>query len=171
VRTAHFGSEFSIPESVFIVGTMNTADKSIAHIDFAVRRRFAFLPVFPDSEGLRLWLGSYPATSSDIVIDDYVRFFQRTNNRIRRNPTLGSHMQLGEALFAPSWHNEISPDSLLRNFVNVVMPQVESYVGYGNKLELGLIFNPVVAESFLDSRVVQINDFMGLIQEAQTDKS
>jgi hypothetical protein len=80
-------------------------------------------------------------------------------------------MQLGEALFAPSWHNEISPDSLLRNFVNVVMPQVESYVGYGNKLELGLIFNPVVAESFLDSRVVQINDFMGLIQEAQTDKS
>ena len=38
-----------IPKNLYIIGTMNTADRSIGHIDYAVRRRFAFVPVLPDS--------------------------------------------------------------------------------------------------------------------------
>ncbi|MDX8408334.1 MAG: AAA family ATPase, partial [Mariprofundaceae bacterium] len=37
-----------VPENLFVIGTMNTADRSIGHIDYAIRRRFAFIDVLPD---------------------------------------------------------------------------------------------------------------------------
>lgn len=46
-------SEFNIPDNLFIIGTMNTADRSVGHIDYAIRRRFAFVDVLPSLEPIR----------------------------------------------------------------------------------------------------------------------
>lgn len=48
VELAHSGKQFSIPPNVYIIGTMNTADRSIALIDDAIRRRFRFVSRRPD---------------------------------------------------------------------------------------------------------------------------
>jgi uncharacterized protein (DUF2461 family) len=47
---------FSIPRNIWIVGTMNTSDSSIAHMDLALRRRFHFVSMHPSSEVLGSWL-------------------------------------------------------------------------------------------------------------------
>lgn len=60
VELLYADDDFSLPPNVYVIGTMNTADRSIALVDAAMRRRFAFLPLHPSekptSEILRSWL-------------------------------------------------------------------------------------------------------------------
>ena len=53
VYLPHLDVKFSIPQNVFVLGTMNTADKSLAALDTALRRRFEFVEMMPDADALR----------------------------------------------------------------------------------------------------------------------
>ncbi|MBN1174071.1 MAG: DUF4357 domain-containing protein [Micromonosporaceae bacterium] len=82
VRLTYSGDDFALPPNLFVIGTMNTADRSIALVDAAMRRRFAFVELSPRTEPtsglLRRWLarenrGVEPAELLDALnarIDD-----------------------------------------------------------------------------------------------------
>ncbi|MEU6885370.1 DUF4357 domain-containing protein [Streptomyces viridosporus] len=82
VRLTYSGDDFALPPNLFVIGTMNTADRSIALVDAAMRRRFAFVELSPRTEPtrglLRRWLAregrdSEPADLLDALnarIDD-----------------------------------------------------------------------------------------------------
>ncbi len=73
VKLMYGGRGFSIPENVYIIGTMNTADRSLAIMDFALRRRFSFIDVRPnldrvgtDDERMRALIETVKALNGEI---------------------------------------------------------------------------------------------------------
>lgn len=71
-------NEIEIPDNLYLIGTMNTADKSIGNIDYAVRRRFIFFPMLPDvnvienSENSAKELAVFLFKKTEELFDDYL---------------------------------------------------------------------------------------------------
>jgi 5-methylcytosine-specific restriction protein B len=88
LRLPQSGDEFAVPRNLVIIGTMNTADRSIHLLDAALRRRFAFIELLPDSELLR------GATAGQLALD---LFLDNLNQEIRQR--VGREKQVGHAVF------------------------------------------------------------------------
>ncbi len=86
--------DFKIPENLFILGTMNTADRSLALVDYALRRRFSFIRLFPDYEILRNRLRD---KCDGINLDLLLRNYRDVNVFIEKTPSLGSEFSLGHS--------------------------------------------------------------------------
>lgn len=72
-----------LPSNLYIIGTMNTADRSVGHIDYAIRRRFAFVDVLPDKEVVSDVAKSLFKTICELFIKNY-----DTYNAKDKKPTL-----------------------------------------------------------------------------------
>lgn len=109
--------EFSVPENVYILGTMNTADRSIALMDTALRRRFEFIEMMPKEELL-----------TDIVIDNInVKEMLETMNR-RIEALYDREHTLGHAFFIPLKNKEKATlDQLASIFKNKIIPLLQEY--------------------------------------------
>lgn len=109
--------EFSVPENVYILGTMNTADRSIALMDTALRRRFEFIEMMPKEELL-----------TDIVIDGIeVKKMLETMNR-RIEALYDREHTLGHAFFMPLKNEKKATINQLASiFTNKIIPLLQEY--------------------------------------------
>jgi hypothetical protein len=102
------GGRFKVPDNVVLLGTMNTADRSIALVDNALRRRFAFLPLYPRMDVLRTY-----HVRNGFRADGLISVLERINRRIADpNYSLGISFFLHEGLreqISDIWQMEIVP--------------------------------------------------------------
>lgn len=88
---------FYVPENVYIIGCMNTADRSIAIVDYALRRRFAFCDVEPEfGETFKNYLGM---VLSKGFVDEICNKVNRVNDIIRTSSSLGKGLEIGHSYF------------------------------------------------------------------------
>ena len=111
------GEIFSVPPNLYVIGTMNTADKSIALVDIALRRRFQFIPIYPDSTVI----GKYCKSEDK---DEKAEFMNNLNSKLRIDK--GVDFQIGHAYFLK---NNTLEDVINEN----VIPLLTEY--YRNDLE------------------------------------
>lgn len=123
--------KFSVPYNVFIIGTMNDSDRSIALLDTALRRRFTFFNVPPNGEILKNWI-SEESGIRDLVL----KSFQGMNKRIAE--VKGEDLQIGHAFFKSlkDLSDPIeSKKELLRIFKYKVLPMLkETFYGQDDTL-------------------------------------
>ena len=107
VPLAAGGEPFKIPANVRILGTMNTADRSLALVDHALRRRFAFVPLHPNYAVLR-----HHHTDSTFPIDPLIAILQQLNAAIEPDYRIGVTYFLPpvtQSDLADVWQMEIEP--------------------------------------------------------------
>jgi hypothetical protein len=104
------GKRFTIPENLYVIGTMNTADRSIALVDHALRRRFTFIHLGPDYQALERHLSKFglPAQSLVAVLKRLNAAIGDRNYEIGISFFLKDEQELRNTLGA-IWEGEIEP--------------------------------------------------------------
>lgn len=88
VKLPYSGDEFSVPANIDIIGTMNTADRSLALLDTALRRRFEFFPLLPDTRIEKAADDEFSAPLAGLIVKteqgniDIRLMLERINDRI-----------------------------------------------------------------------------------------
>ena len=94
---AYNGLSFSVPKRLHIIGMMNTADRSLAMIDYALRRRFSFFDMEPgfDSEGFIKYQEGFANDTFNTLIDR----IKELNQEIAKDKSLGKGFCIGHSYF------------------------------------------------------------------------
>ena len=118
------GRTFAVPEDLYLIGLMNTADRSLAMIDYALRRRFSFFDMEPGfgSDGFM----DYQRGLESEVFDDLIEQIQALNRAIVNDPSLGKGFRIGHSYFCGLTPESCTED--LRAIVEFdILPTLEEY--------------------------------------------
>ena len=125
IRLMYKNEQFTIPKNVFIIGMMNTADRSLAILDYALRRRFAFYEIKPafESRGFQ----EYQARLDNPLFNKLISCVKRLNATIKMDPSLGKGFCIGHSYFCDLTPEGISEASLEAIIEYEIIPLLEEY--------------------------------------------
>jgi len=122
------GELFSVPPNLYLVGLMNTADRSLAMVDYALRRRFGFVSLEP-----AFGRDPFSAFLLDAGVDeDVVKLIEdrmgELNQAIREDRNLGRGFEIGHSYFVPSADEESLDEAWYRGVVHTeIVPLLREY--------------------------------------------
>ena len=120
---AYNGLSFSVPKNLYIIGMMNTADRSLAMIDYALRRRFSFFEVEPgfDSEGFI----HYQNGLNNETLNELVNKVKDLNREISLDKSLGKGFCIGHSYFCG---RDVCTEEWLHSIVDYdILPMLSEY--------------------------------------------
>ena len=118
---------FFVPPNVYIIGMMNTADRSLAMVDYALRRRFAFEELAPafGTDQFRDYLQDVGLDQG--LIDVIDQRMGALNKEIRDDDELGRGFQIGHSFFVPGDDDELSDDWYQHVVRTQIQPLLQEY--------------------------------------------
>jgi 5-methylcytosine-specific restriction protein B len=135
---------FSVPDNVFLIGTMNTADRSVEALDTALRRRFSFTEMIPD-----------PTILAGIVVNGVQLDIMLDTINVRLAKLIDKDHQIGHAYFIGINTHE----QLLSCFQNKILPLLCEYF-YGEIGKIGLVLGSSFIEKELNTvKFAAFNDY------------
>ena len=117
VQLAYAKDTFIVPKNLYIIGMMNTADRSLAMIDYALRRRFSFVKMEPGFEtaGFKKYLKKNP------IFNDLAKKIIELNEKIANDSALGQGFCIGHSYLC-------NPESSIKSIVKYdLIPLIEEY--------------------------------------------
>ena len=120
---AYNGLSFSVPGNLYIIGMMNTADRSLAMIDYALRRRFSFFEIEPgfDSDGFVQYRDSLKNETLNMLVDRV----KDLNREIASDRSLGRGFCIGHSYFCG---RDVCTDEWLHSIVEYdILPMLSEY--------------------------------------------
>ena len=119
--------EFYIPSNLYIIGTMNSADRSIAFVDYALRRRFYFKEFYPDTNGDVLYSWYRENNMTEVEPHQIVTLLNEINKKISEQ--IGREYQIGYSYFMVKNLDKMK----LKNIIDyAITPLIEQYF-FGKK--------------------------------------
>ncbi len=120
------GESFTVPKNLYVIGMMNTADRSLAMIDYALRRRFSFIELEPgfETEGFK----AYQKGLGNEILDKLVAVVERLNEEIKNDSSLGKGFCIGHSYFCGLKNPKDCTVSWMREVVEYdILPMLEEY--------------------------------------------
>ncbi len=155
-RLPYSEKDFGVPDNVYLIGTMNTADRSIALIDTALRRRFSFVEMQPDS-----------ATLKDVLVDgiDISEMLNTINKRI--TVLLDREHTIGHSYLLPL-KSDPTLEHLAVIFENTIVPLLQEYF-YDDYEKIQLVLGDNQKPDDSTRFIVRKNDAVKLFGNADID--
>jgi 5-methylcytosine-specific restriction protein B len=122
---AYNGMPFTVPDKLYIIGMMNTADRSLAMIDYALRRRFSFFEIDPGFESKGF--SDYQKTLENDMFDELIQKVIELNDEISRDKSLGKGFCIGHSYFCGKT-KETCTDEWMQSVVDYdILPMLSEY--------------------------------------------
>jgi 5-methylcytosine-specific restriction protein B len=122
------GERFSIPENVYVLGLMNTADRSLALVDYALRRRFVFFSLTPQLDSAKFADQILKAGGTSTLVNKIRNGIAKINNLIIADKDLGSGFLIGHSFFCPTSDDKKIDDNWYRTIIDTeISPLLREY--------------------------------------------
>ena len=132
VTLPYSGENFGVPDNLYIIGTMNTADRSLGYIDYAVRRRFAFMTIEAKSDVIREFYNG----NGELMKKEFL-LFTSVSDLIKDN--LNPDFDLNNIMVGHSYFLAKSDDDFELNLEYKIRPLLEEYLRDGIIVDNGEI--------------------------------